>query len=96
MSGGHFNYAQSHIQDIAESIGEVIRCNDSEERDAWGERIGRGYKPETISEFKNALVILRVANIYAQRCDWLLSCDDGEDSFHSRLKDELSKIEEIK
>jgi hypothetical protein len=96
MSGGHFNYAQSHIQDIAESIGEVIRDNDSEERNEWGERKGHSYKPETIAEFKNALVILRVAHIYAQRCDWLLSCDDGEDSFHSRLKDELSKIEEIK
>lgn len=95
MSGGHFNYAQSHIQDIADSIGEVIRDNDSEERNAWNERIGYGYTPETIAEFKNALVILRVAYIYAQRCDWLLSCDDGEDSFHSRLKDELSKIEEI-
>ncbi|MFA5898092.1 MAG: hypothetical protein WC829_03145 [Hyphomicrobium sp.] len=95
MSGGHFNYSQFHIQDIAESIGEVIRDNDSEERNEWGERKGHGYTPETIDEFKNALIVLRVAHIYAQRCDWLLSCDDGEDSFHKRLKDDLSKIEEI-
>lgn len=95
MSGGHFNYAQSHIQDIADSIGEVIRDNDSEEKNEWGERKGHGYKPETIAEFKNALIVLRVAYIYAQRCDWLLSSDDGEDTFHERLKDDLSKIEEI-
>jgi hypothetical protein len=95
MSGGHFNYAQSHIWDISDSIGEAIRENDSEELNAWNERIGHGYTPETIAEFKNALVVLRVAYIYAQRCDWLLSCDDGEDSFHKRLKYDLSKIEEI-
>lgn len=95
MSGGHFNYAQHSIQDIADSIGEVIRDNDSEERNEWNERKGHGYTPETIAEFKNAIIIMRVAYIYAQRCDWLLSCDDGEDTFHKRLKDELSKIEEI-
>ena len=26
---------------------------------------------------------------YTQRIDWLVSGDDGEDSFHSRLKKEL-------
>lgn len=95
MSGGRFNYAQHSIQDIADSIDEVIRDNDSTDRNEWGDRIGHGYTPETIAEFKNALIVLRVAHIYAQRCDWLLSCDDGEDSFHKRLKDDLSKIEEI-
>lgn len=30
--------------------------------------------------------------IYTQRIDWLLSGDDGEESFHSRLKEELDKL----
>lgn len=27
MSGGHFNYAQRHINDIAESIAEYLKHN---------------------------------------------------------------------
>lgn len=35
---------------------------------------------------------LKLANIYLHRIDWLLSGDDGEDSFHSRLKEELLNL----
>lgn len=50
------------------------------------------FSPETIKEFKNGLKALRKAYVYAQRIDWLLSGDDGEDSFHERLKEELKGI----
>ena len=46
-----------------------------------------------MAEFKNAVKHLRVAEIYAQRVDWLLSGDDGEDTFIERLKSDLAKIE---
>ena len=36
--------------------------------------------------------ILKQAEIYAQRIDWLLSGDDGEESFHERLKEELEEL----
>ena len=43
------------------------------------------------------MVALKIAQVYAQRVDWLVSGDDGEDSFHSRLNKELSEIKgEIK
>jgi hypothetical protein len=45
-----------------------------------------------IEEFKKGLVLLRQAYVYAQRIDWLVSGDDGEDSFHNRLKFELEKL----
>jgi hypothetical protein len=48
---------------------------------------------EVIEEFKNGLKILKTAAIYAQRIDWLLSGDDGEESFKERLKEELDKLE---
>ena len=48
--------------------------------------------PETMAEFKAGLEILRQAHIYAQRIDWLMSGDDGEDSFHRRLKHDLEKL----
>jgi hypothetical protein len=32
---------------------------------------------------------LNQALIYAQRIDWLVSGDDGEDTFHARLAEDL-------
>lgn len=50
------------------------------------------FSEETLAEFKKAVHILKQAEIYAQRIDWLLSGDDGEESFHERLKEELEKL----
>ena len=91
MSGGHFQYKQWEIGNIADEVEQLIIDNDSEELNEYGGRKGYGYSKETIEEFKKALSILRQAHIYAQRIDWLVSGDDGEDSFHRRLKDEMEK-----
>ena len=50
------------------------------------------YPDDVIEEFKKGVEILRKAQIYAQRIDWLISGDDGEESFHKRLKEELDKL----
>ena len=92
MSGGHFQYKQWEIGNIADEVEQLILTNDSEEKDQWGDRKGYHYTPETIEEFKKGLVLLRQAYVYAQRIDWLVSGDDGEDSFHRRLKFELEKL----
>ena len=92
MSGGHFQYKQWEIGNIADEVEQLILTNDSEEKDEWGDRKGYHYTPETIEEFKKSLVLLRQAYVYAQRIDWLVSGDDGEDSFHRRLKFELEKL----
>ena len=55
-----------------------------------------GFSKETIKEFKKGLAILRKAYVYAQRIDWLLSGDDGEESFHERLKEELDNLKNKK
>ena len=52
------------------------------------------YTEETIQIFKDAVKILRKAAIYANRIDWLLSGDDGEESLKERLEEELKKLEE--
>ncbi len=92
MSGGHFQYKQWEISNIADEVEQLILTNDSEEKDEWGDRKGYHYTPETIEEFKKGLVLLRQAYVYAQRIDWLVSGDDGEDSFHRRLKNDLDKL----
>jgi hypothetical protein len=81
MSGGHFYYDQYKILHIADSIESFI-YDDSD---------GPRYSPETIAEFKIAVEKLNEAFVYAQRIDWLLSGDDGEDTFHKRLKEDLTK-----
>jgi hypothetical protein len=92
MSGGHFQYKQWEIGNIADEVEQLIIDNDSEGKDQWGDRKGCHFTPETIEEFKKALLILRQAHIYTQRIDWLMSGDDGEDSFHNRLKKELENL----
>ena len=90
MSGGHFNYDQYKIGQIADSIDQLIYNNNNEELDEYGDRKNREYTEATISEFRTALRMLRRAQIYAQRIDWLVSCDDGEDTFRKRLALDLA------
>lgn len=92
MSGGHFQYKQWEIGNIADEVEQLIIDNDSEELNEYGDRKGSHFSNETIEEFKTALAILRQAHVYAQRIDWLVSGDDGEDSFHRRLKHDLEKL----
>ena len=49
-------------------------------------------KDLVIEKFKEGVELIRKAQIYAHRIDWLLSADDGEENFLRRLKDDLSKI----
>ena len=92
MSGGHFNYKQHTLLDMADDIGSEILNNDSTEKNEWGNNIGSHYSPETIAEFEKAVKALKLAYVYAQRIDWLLSGDDGEDSFHKRLQAQLKEL----
>lgn len=86
MSGGHFDYQQYKLDDIADEIEKLI------ERSILGEESWLIFNDETLKEFQNAIEYLRIAAIYAQRIDWLVSGDDGEQTFHTRLKEELSEL----
>lgn len=95
MSGGAFDYIQYRIEDIIERIQDEINENEikpdwitDEEWEKEGKRI---YSKETIKEFKKGIKLLKNAETYAQRIDWLISGDDSEESFHKRLKDDLEK-----
>jgi hypothetical protein len=87
MSGGFFDYSQYRITDIAEQIKEIIRDNE----DGIAEECYI-YSEKTIDEFRNAVYALRKAAVYAQRIDWLLCSDDGEETFHERLFEDLENI----
>ena len=105
MSGGHWEYIQYRFTDIAEDIDKLIEKNgqpkteeelkeNSWHDDDWYEKYPEEnfhykYPDEVIEEFKNGAEVIRKAQIYMQRIDWLLSGDDGEESFIRRLKEDL-------
>jgi hypothetical protein len=103
MSGGHFGYGQGNIKNIIEKIEKAIEQNGRQieyepgiNRGEWELEYHYEYPKDIIDEFKKGLYILKQAYIYTQRIDWLLSGDDGEDSFRKRLKEDLKEIEYAK
>jgi len=91
MSGGHFEYRQYNINVIADEIQELIDNNGVYNKE-WDETIE--YSDEEIEVFRTAIVKLREAYVYAQRIDWYVSGDDGEDSFKERLSEDLEKLKD--
>ena len=104
MSGGHFDYNQWQISQIAEEIESCLhkqgqlKSND----ELWGskdyyeeypeEKYYYTYPEEVQKRMREGVYFLKKAYIYAQRIDWYLSGDDGEDSLVSRLKSDLDEL----
>lgn len=88
MSGGHFDYNNFRISEIADAIDELIRNNRQETE--FGE--GNNFSAETLEYFNDAAYMLRVASIYANNVDLLVCGDLGEASFEARLNDELERL----
>ena len=105
MSGGAFDYKQWHIGNIADQIEqEVIRSGKPIPKQRWQyweidrfrehpeEAVNYAYPESTLRLMEEAVYALRAAAIYAQRVDYLLSGDDGEESFEERLQEELAEL----
>lgn len=108
MSGGHWEYIQYRFTDVSEDIDELIEKNGkpkSEEelkQDSWHDddwynkypedRYHYEYNDQVIEQFKKASNAVKIAQIYIQRMDWLLSGDDGEESFLRRIQEDLEKL----
>lgn len=93
MSGGTFDYIQYRFEEIVDRIEEEIKDNTVKpewlDDDEWD---GHIYTDETIAEFKKAIEIVKKAQVYVHCVDWLLAGDDGEESFHERLSEDLAKL----
>lgn len=83
MSGGHFDYKQFQLNEIVDEIESLI--DESPKLDYYH------YSDKTLDEFKVAIGALKLAAVYVQRIDWLVSGDDGEDTFHKRLSEDIEK-----
>ena len=106
MSGGFFDYKQWHIDNIADQIEqEVIMSGkpipkskwDYFEREEYNEThkqpMNYAFPEDVLRRMEEAIYALRRAAIYAQRADYLISGDDGEESFMERLKKELAELD---
>lgn len=96
MSGGHFDYQQYRIEDIADDIRSFLDQKSWEKEDEYGHKPYQDITPEVIQAMEDGYQILLKAAVYAQRIDWYLSGDDGANTFLKRLKDGLTKLEETK
>ena len=102
MSGGKFDYDQYKIRMIWEEIQQELDKQGQEKQVApWEKeyyekypkaRFEEVYREDVQQIFKDGIESLKKAEIYAQRIDWYLSGDDGEDSLVSRLKSDLDKL----
>ena len=102
MSGGKFAYEQYKIRQIWEEIQQELDKQGQEKETLFYEkeyyekypeaRFEEVYREDVQQIFKDGIEALKKAEIYAQRIDWYLSGDDGEDSLVSRLKSDLDKL----
>ncbi len=98
MSGGFFDYKQYQVNDLIEEMDMAIqRLDNKDSRDPEsGESnyLGTYFNDKELikKEMLKAKEYLTKAYIYTRRIDFLLSDDDGEESFHERLKEELEGI----
>lgn len=112
MSGGTWEYLQYRYTDVIEDIERLIRKNgklktsNELKEESWREfdwykkypedKYHHKYSDEVIEKFKEGLEVIKRAQIYMQRLDYLIAGDDGEDSFLERLEDELNKLNDGK
>ena len=108
MSGGHWEYKQYQFTDVIDDLKSIIEKNGKpktkEELKAemwydvdWLEKypedkLHYNYPDNVIEEFKNAVDLISRAQVYMHRVDWLLSGDDGDESFIKRLDEDLNKL----
>lgn len=93
MSGGHFEYNEWRIYDIADEIEQKIVNSENPDPDNEEQRWSLIESPEALKEMKRGLKVIRQAYIYIHRIDYLLSGDDSEESFVKRVRKELSDFE---
>lgn len=77
MSGGHWDYFQFKISNVLEDLEDIQTAS---------EHCDYTDLERDINILKNHL---ELAKIYMHRLDWLLSDDDGVESYHTRLKEDL-------
>jgi hypothetical protein len=88
MSGGHFDYVQYRISQVADEVAQEILNNNV--KDDWGH--SHDYSEETLEKFRLCVKLLKETHIMLQRIDYLISGDDSEETFHKRWMEDLENL----
>ena len=81
MSGGRFDYLQYNMARVADSIESILTASFE-------------YSYLTTLRLEQTVKALREASIMLNRADWLISGDDGEDTFNERWNEDFKKLRE--
>jgi hypothetical protein len=99
MSGGTFNYKQYAIKEIIEELERVLeeegKPNPNYGRYVWEAELLRNDSENVQMIIREGIHALKRAHIFAQRIDWYLAGDDGEESLFKRLAEELGELENL-
>lgn len=108
MSGGALDYVYGRIEtaaeDVEDYIEKIVRGDEDEhfkphsyylehypDRKEFAD--GKLLKEAVLSRLRDAAKALRMAAVYAVRAEWLMSSDDGWESFILRTDKELKELE---
>lgn len=99
MSGGTFDYKQRAITEIVENLEQILedqgKLNPEYGRYDWEPMLSKVYSDNVQIVIREGIHALKRAYIFAQRIDWYLAGDDGEESLFKRLAEELGELENL-
>ena len=98
MSGGHYDYIQFRIGQLADDIeGDILKQGKESEWCTGDDKYYNDFYPDEINKIMlETLFKVKEAEVYVQRLDWYLSGDDGDDNYLKRLKKDLELLEQKK
>lgn len=86
MKGGHFDYKEFVLTDIAEQIADLVINNNTP--DEWG--YTNDFSDKTIQRFRETVDVLLKAVSMVRRIDYLVSRDEKEETFHEKWDSEFT------
>lgn len=81
MSGGYFDYGFTLVDDMSSRLFREIEKNGSQEKDEYGDPVGKGFSDETIKRVRQVARRLNFDAKMLREVEWLYSGDTGEEDF---------------
>lgn len=83
MSGGHFDYVQNRLDNTIDEFGVVLANSE----------ILSKYNQDTRDLIKIGADVIRLARVMIERVDRLVSGDDSEETFKTRLTEDMEELD---
>jgi hypothetical protein len=93
MNGDHYNYYQSYLSRIKESMQEDLDRIGT--MNQWGETAYQ-LEPSTVDAIKLAMALLEVTEKVVHDIDWCLSGDTGEDTLARKMNEHRKDLHELR